>query len=34
VKVGWVAYGGGGSVEMWFDDLAIGEQEIPCPTPP
>jgi len=32
LKVGWVAYGGGGSAEIWYDDLAFGTQEIPCPS--
>jgi hypothetical protein len=30
LKVGYVAYGGS-SGDIWFDDLAFGEQEIPCP---
>lgn len=30
LKVGYVAYGGG-SGDIWFDDLAFGESEIPCP---
>jgi hypothetical protein len=32
LKVGYVAFGGG-SGDIWFDDLAWGEQEIPCPPP-
>jgi hypothetical protein len=34
LKVGWVAYGSGGSIEMWVDDLAFGDQAIPCPAAP
>jgi hypothetical protein len=30
MKVGHVAYGGG-SINLWIDDLAWGPQEIPCP---
>jgi hypothetical protein len=30
LKIGYVAYGGS-SGDIWFDDLAWGEQEIPCP---
>ena len=33
LKVGYVAYGGS-SGDIWFDDLAFGEQEIPCPPAP
>jgi hypothetical protein len=33
LKVGYVAYGGS-SGDIWFDDLAFGEQEIPCPPMP
>jgi hypothetical protein len=34
--VGWVHYEGAiaGTVDLWLDDLALGEQEIPCPTGP
>jgi hypothetical protein len=32
LKVGYVAYGGG-SGDIWIDDLAWGEQPIPCPPP-
>ena len=30
MKVGYVAYGGGSS-DLWIDDLAWGDQPIPCP---
>jgi hypothetical protein len=31
--IGWINFEGGvgGVVDMWIDDLAFGEQEIPCP---
>lgn len=35
LRVGWTAYQAHDvDVEMWIDDLAFGEQEIPCPSPP
>jgi hypothetical protein len=35
LRVGWTAYQAHDvDVEMWIDELAFGEQEIPCPTPP
>jgi len=34
LQIGWTAYGSSDvDLELWIDDLAIGEQEIPCPTP-
>jgi hypothetical protein len=34
--IGWINYEGGvsGEVNMWLDDIAFGEQEIPCPAAP
>jgi hypothetical protein len=31
--IGWINFEGGvgGTIDMWIDDLALGEQEIPCP---
>jgi hypothetical protein len=35
LRVGWTAYQDHDvDVEMWIDDLAFGEQELPCPSPP
>jgi hypothetical protein len=32
MKVGWINFGGAGAaIDMWIDDLAVGNQEIPCP---
>jgi hypothetical protein len=33
LKVGYVHYGGSNNIELWIDDLAWGEQAIPCPPP-
>jgi hypothetical protein len=34
LSVGWESYGGSDvDVEIWIDDLAFGEQVIPCPAP-
>jgi hypothetical protein len=34
--IGWINFEGGvsGTINMWIDDLAFGEQEIPCPPAP
>jgi len=34
--IGWINFEGGvaGTINMWLDDLAFGEQEIPCPPAP
>lgn len=32
LNFGWINFqSASGDVEMWFDDIAFGEQEIPCP---
>jgi hypothetical protein len=31
MKFGFITFGGAGNFDMWIDDLAFGEQEIPCP---
>jgi hypothetical protein len=33
LTVGWEVFGSG-TAEYWIDDLAFGEQEIPCPARP
>ncbi|HXI55628.1 MAG TPA: hypothetical protein VNO55_06190 [Polyangia bacterium] len=34
LNVGWVGYQSSNiPIELWIDDLAFGEQEIPCPAP-
>jgi hypothetical protein len=32
VHVGWESYHGSQPVELWIDDVAVGDQPIPCPT--
>lgn len=35
LRVGWTAYQQpDNEIEMWIDDLAFGDQELPCPSPP
>jgi hypothetical protein len=34
LTVGWINFQPSTPVEMWIDDLAFGEQEIPCPPAP
>jgi hypothetical protein len=34
LHVGWEIFGAATPVEFWIDDLAFGDQPIPCPTPP
>jgi hypothetical protein len=31
LKIGWEIFGSAAAVEFWIDDLAFGEQAIPCP---
>ena len=33
LQIGWELFGSGGAPEFWVDDLAFGEQPIPCPSP-
>jgi hypothetical protein len=34
LSVGWESYGGSDvDIEIWIDDLAFGDQVIPCPAP-
>jgi hypothetical protein len=34
LSVGWESYGGSNvDIEIWIDDLAFGDQVIPCPAP-
>jgi len=33
LKIGWEIFGGAVPVEFWIDDLAFGDQSIPCPAP-
>ena len=33
LAIGWELFPGGASPEFWVDDLAFGEQPIPCPGP-
>jgi hypothetical protein len=32
VHIGWESYHGGQAVQLWIDDVAVGDQPIPCPT--
>ena len=32
VHIGWQAYHGTQALEIWIDDVAVGDQPIPCPT--
>jgi hypothetical protein len=32
VHIGWESYHGNQPVELWIDDVAVGDQPIPCPT--
>jgi hypothetical protein len=34
LTIGWEIFGGSYATEFWIDDLAFGEQEIPCPAAP
>jgi hypothetical protein len=34
LHVGWESYHGTAPVELWIDDVAVGDQMIPCPTGP
>ena len=34
LHVGWESYHGSAPVELWIDDVAVGDQMIPCPTGP
>jgi hypothetical protein len=33
LNIGWEIFGGATPVEFWIDDLAFGDQPIPCSTP-
>ncbi len=33
LAIGWEIFGGTTAAEFWIDDLAFGDQPIPCPTP-
>jgi hypothetical protein len=32
LHIGWESYHGNAPVELWIDDVAVGDQPIPCPT--
>jgi hypothetical protein len=32
LHIGWESYHGAAPVELWIDDVAVGDQPIPCPT--
>jgi hypothetical protein len=34
LHIGWESYHGAQPVELWIDDVAVGDQPIPCPTGP
>ena len=34
MALGWINFGGvNGTIDMWLDDVAFGEQPIGCPPP-
>jgi hypothetical protein len=34
LQIGWEVFGSTPAPEFWVDDVAFGDQEIPCPAPP